>query len=156
MKLVMAADYSGFKLKEAVREFLTAKGYEILDVGQTRADEKAPYLDGLTKLVKEIQEGRYERGMLFCGTGAGMCIVANKYKGVYCVVCESVYTASRCAMINGANVISMGGNVVGPDNACQMAEAWLTHSFLQGFDEDRRRWLGELDVRMKKLEETLF
>lgn len=152
MKIVMASDYSGFPLKETVRKHLAAAGHEISDVGQTKAEDKLSYVDAAAALAREIQAGRFRKGILFCGTGAGVSIVANKFRGVYCVPCESVFTAANCACVNDANVISMGLNVVGPMNACRIAEAWLPLEFCQGFDPDRKAWLAAGLEKLKKLE----
>ncbi|MDR1520795.1 MAG: RpiB/LacA/LacB family sugar-phosphate isomerase [Planctomycetota bacterium] len=155
MKIVIASDYSGFPLKEAVRRHLAAS-HEITDVGQTEPGDKLSYVDATVALAKEIQAGKFSKGILFCGTGAGVSIVANKFKGVYCVPCESVFTAENCAKINDANVISMGFNVVGPANAIRIAEAWLPLEFAQGFDRDRREWLEAGLDKLKKIEAGNF
>jgi ribose 5-phosphate isomerase B len=152
MKIVVASDYSGFPLKEVVRKHLLAAGHELIDVGQTRAEDKVSYVDAASALARRIQAGEFKKGLLFCGTGAGVSVVANKFKGVYCIPCESVFTAVNSACVNDANVISMGQNVVGPMNACKIAEAWLPLEFGDGFDPDRKAWLAAGLDRLKKLE----
>ncbi len=156
MNLIMASDYSGFGLKEAVRKYLEAAGHKITDVGQTAADQKIPYVDAACALAKQLQSGKFDRGFLFCGTGAGVSIVANKFKGVYCIPVESMYTARQTAIINHSNVISMGANVLGPDNACKIADAYLEQSFVKGMPKDRADWLTTLLGKVKDVEaETL-
>ena len=152
MNLIMASDYSGFPLKEAVRKHLEAAGHKITDVGQTAADQKVPYIDAACDLAKQLQTGKFDRGLLFCGTGAGVSILANKFKGVYCIPVESMYTARQTAIINNSNVISMGANVVGPDNACRIAEAYLEQSFVKGMPKERADWLTTLFGRLKDVE----
>lgn len=152
MKLIMASDYSAFNLKEAVRKYLEAAGHSIDDVGQTRAEEQIPYIDAACNLARKIVSGKYDKGLLFCGSGAGVSIVANKFKGVYCVPCESMYTARGAGIINDANVISMGANVIGPDNACRMADLFLEQTFCKGMPADRRAWLTPLLERVKEVE----
>ena len=156
MKLIMASDYSGFLLKEAVRKYLVEKGHQVDDVGQRAPEERVPYVDATVNLVKQFQTGKYDKGILVCGTGAGVSIVANKFKGIYCVACESIYTASRIPVINNANVMSMGINVVGPDNACRMADAFLEQSFCKGFDPDRTQWLTTLYGKVQEVEKQNF
>lgn len=156
MKLIIAGEYSGFLLKEAVRKYLIDKGHQVDDVGQRKPEEKVSYVDSTIRLVKEFQTGKYDRGILICGTGAGVSILANKFKGIYCVACESVYTASRIPMINNANVISFGANVVGPDNACKMVDAFLEQSFCNGFDADRTKWLSTLYDKFLEVEKQNF
>jgi ribose 5-phosphate isomerase B len=152
MKIVVASDYSGFPLKEAVRKHLLAAGHELVDVGQARAEDRVSYVDAASALARRIQAGEFRKGLLFCGTGAGVGVVANKFKGVYCIPCESVFTAVSGACLDDANVISMGQNVVGPMNACKIAEAWLPLEFGDGCDPDRKAWLAAGLGKLKKLE----
>lgn len=152
MKLVISSDYSGFPLKEAIRKHLIASGHEVTDVGPKTADDKLPYVDATCNLVKEFRAGGYTRGVICCGTGAGVSILANKHKGIYCIASESMYTADRCAIINDANVLAMGNNVVGPDNACRMVDAWLANSFVKGIEGERKEWLTSLLEKLKKVE----
>ena len=113
-KIVVGADRSGRPLKDAVVEYLESVGYEVTDVGMVSEEEFKAYFDVAPKVAKAIQDGEFEKGLLFCGTGAGMNIIANKYKGVYAVVSEGSYTARMSSIINSANVLSMGGWVVAP------------------------------------------
>ncbi|MDR1534916.1 MAG: RpiB/LacA/LacB family sugar-phosphate isomerase [Planctomycetota bacterium] len=152
MKIIVASDYSGYLLKEAVRKFLAEAGHEITDVGQTRPEDKISYVDAAAALARQIQAGAFKKGVLFCGTGAGVSLVANKFKGVYCIPCESIFTAVNSACINDANVISLGINVVGPMNACKIVEAWLPLEFCQNFDPDRKAWLVAGLEKFKKIE----
>jgi len=80
-----------------------------------------------------------ERAIVFCGSGGGVSLIANKFKGVYCVLCESVFTAERSQLINNANVLAMGENIVAPNMAKEMAEKWLASNWCEGFAEDRRK-----------------
>jgi ribose 5-phosphate isomerase B len=82
-----------------------------------------------------IQSGKAERGILFCGTGMGVSIVANKFKGVYASVVESEFTGERCKIINNSNIISMGGWVVSAFRAKKIADLWLEASFVKGKKE---------------------
>ncbi len=152
MNLLMASDYSGFALKEAVKKHLEAAGHTITDVGQTAADQRIVYVEAAANLAKKLQTGKFDRGLLFCGTGAGVSIVANKFKGVYCIPVESMYTARQTAIINNSNVISMGGNVLGPDNACKIADAYLEQSFCKGLPKDRADWLAQGLEKVKQVE----
>ena len=113
-RVVIASDPSGFHLKEAVKAHLQKLGYPVTDVGQ------------------------YDRGIVICGTGAGVSLIANKFKGVHCVACESVFTAERCSLINNANVLAMGETVVSAVMGCEMAEKWLANNWCEGFAEERR------------------
>ena len=138
MKIVIACEASSFELKEAVKKRIEAQGYEVLDVGQTSAGQNVLYYEAAQNLAKVIQSGECNRGIVMCGTGAGVSMVANKYKGVYCVACESVFTAEKISLINNANVLAMGARVVSHDMAGEMAEKFLAGNWCEGFAEQRR------------------
>lgn len=138
MKIVIASDVSGFRLKEEVKKYLTEKGYDITDVGQISEEEPMLYFNAASNLAKEIQSGKFDRGIVICGTGAGVSMIVNKFKGVYCVACESVYTAEKTSLINNANVLAMGEKVVSYAMGSEMAERWLEGQWCQGFATERK------------------
>ncbi len=132
-RLVVGADPAGYDLKESVKAYLEEKGYEIVDVGTTSLDEPVDYYNVGAKVGEKISSKEFERGLLFCGTGMGVNIVANKFQGVYCGLCESVTTARLCKIINNCNVLSMGGFLIAPQLAYMMVDAFLEAEFSQGF-----------------------
>mgnify|MGYP000959733734 CR=1 FL=1 len=134
MNIVLAADPFALELKDAVKDHLEKKGYTVLDVGASK-DKEVPYYDGAPAAAKLLQSGKAERGILFCGTGAGMCIVANKFKGVNAVCVESVFSARMARAINDANVITLGAMIVAPWMAKAMVDAWLETRHTEGLDE---------------------
>ena len=134
MNIVVAADPFALDLKDAIKEHLEAKGYTVTDVGATKSNE-LPFYDGAPAAAKMIQEGKAERGILFCGTGAGMCIVANKFKGVNAVVVESVFSARMARAINDSNVLTMGAMMVAPWMAKEMVDVWLETKHTEGLPE---------------------
>lgn len=134
MNIVVAADPFALDLKDAIKEHLEKKGYSVTDVGATKESE-APFYDGATAAAKLIQSGKVARGILFCGTGAGMCIVANKFKGVNAVVVESVFTARMARAINDSNVLTLGAMVVAPWMAKEMVDVWLETKHTEGLPE---------------------
>lgn len=156
MKIVIASDFAGFPLKEALKKHLVSEGHEVEDVGQTCENEKVVYVDAVRNLAKEIQEGNCERGIVCCGTGAGVSIAANKFKGIYCVACESLFTAPKTAVVNNANVLAMGSRICAPDNACEMTDAWLGESFLKGFSPERAEFVGGLFIKLQTMEKENF
>ncbi|MEA4911221.1 MAG: RpiB/LacA/LacB family sugar-phosphate isomerase [Oscillospiraceae bacterium] len=156
MKIVISCEFAGFPLKSAVLEHLKSAGYEVLDVGQKSADEKVLYPQAAAALAKVIQSGECSRGVLICGTGAGVSIVANKFKGVYAVACESIFTARGIPVINDANVLVMGNNVVGPKNACAMVDQFLAASFADGETAERKVFLTGMLNDVKKIEDENF
>jgi ribose 5-phosphate isomerase B len=107
MKIVVAADPFAVGLKDAVVAHLKGKGYEVSDVG-AQAAQAVPYYDGAVAAGKIMQAGGAERAILFCGTGMGMAIVANRFKGVTAAVVESVFAAKMSRAINNANKVLTG------------------------------------------------
>lgn len=156
MKIIIASDFSGYDLKEIVKSHLIEKGHEVVDVGHQNDGIKVVYPDAASKLCTEFLKGGYDRGMVFCGTGAGVSITANKYKGIYCIPCESIFTAAKCPIINNSNVLAMGLNVVGRENACKIADAWLEQSFCKGFTPERAEFIQSLFKKVQKIEEENF
>ena len=95
MKVVIASDFSGFRLKEAVKKHIVALGYDVTDVGAQTEEDGMLYYEASQRLARHMQEHKAERGIVICGTGAGVSMIANKFKGVYAVACESVFTAEK-------------------------------------------------------------
>ena len=139
MKVAIACETSSFQLKEQVKKYIMNLGYEVEDVGQLSEDENVLYFDAAANLARKIQSGACERGIVFCGTGAGASLIANKFRGVYCVACESIFTAEKISLINNANVLAMGARVVSFDMGCEMAERFLAGQWCEGFAEQRRK-----------------
>ena len=138
MKIAIASDFSGFRLKGAVRQYLVEQGFEVADLGQTSADTPVPYFDAAANLARAVGAGECPKGIAICGTGAGVSMIANKHRGVYCVACESLYTAEKIGLINNANVLAMGEKIVSPAMACEMAEAFLRAEWCKDFAPERR------------------
>lgn len=138
MKVAIGSETSGFALKEAVKAHLIGLGHEIMDVGAQSDNDGILYFDSSANVAEKIQKGEAERGIVICGTGAGASLIANKHRGVYCVACESVFTAEKIGLINNANALAMGSRVVSIDMGCEMAEKYLAGSWCEGFAEQRR------------------
>ena len=138
MKVVIASDFSGFRLKEKVKEHLISLGYDIQDVGAQKEEDTTLYYEASGKAAKMIQDHEADRGIVICGTGAGVSMIANKYRGVYAVACESIYTAEKTSLINTANVLAMGEKVVSYAMGAEMAEKWLEGKWCEGFETQRR------------------
>lgn len=156
MKVVIGSDKSGFPLKESIKAHLTELGHEVEDCGTQDLEHVKPFFEAAPILAKKIQSGEFEKGILICGTGAGMCIVANKYKGVSAVVCNDIYDARMCRAINDANVMTMGGWKLAPEVGCEMADVFLSTEFTQGLEEWRQEFLKGAKVKVKNLEEEIY
>ena len=100
MKIAIGSDKSGFSAKEAIKAYLTEAGIEFDDLGTQDLDHVVPYYAVADKVAPLVQQGEYDKAVLICGTGAGMCVVSNKFKGVYAVACEGVYSAKMARAIN--------------------------------------------------------
>ena len=156
MKVVIACEFAGLPLKNAVLAHLKEQGHDVTDVGQKTEEEKVLYPQAASNLAREIQSGKFEKGIMICGTGAGVSIVANKFKGVYAVACESIFTAQGIPIINNANVLVMGNNVVGPKNACAMVDKFLANSFALGESPERKVFLTGMLNDVKRIEDENF
>lgn len=156
MKLIIASDFAGFRLKEAVLDHLKKAGHTVLDAGQKSADQGVSYIEAASGAARAFLGGGYDRAIVVCGSGAGVSVVANKFKGIYCVPCESVFTADKCAAINNANVLALGATVVGPENACRIVDAYLAQRFCGGFEPAREQFITGLFGQVREVEEKNF
>ncbi len=134
--IAIGCDHGAFRLKGVVMEYLKEKGYEVKDFG-IYEDARADYPDIAEKVCKSIVSGECEKGILLCGTGIGISIAANKIKGIRAAVCNEVYCAKMAKCHNNANVITMGGRVVGDDVALEIVSAWLDAEFMGGRHQER-------------------
>ena len=155
MKLAIAAEVCSFELMKVVRQHLIDAGHEVLDLGMT-CDQPHKFYETAAWVAKAIQDGEAKRGVLMCGTGMGVCLVANKFKGVYAGVAESATTARLHWVINRANVLCMGAWIVGPSVARDMLDAWLTAKIGEGFNEERRRVQAEGYAHIQRIEVQNF
>ena len=152
-KVVIACESSSVALKEAVKKRLIDAGYEVGDVGQQVDGEPVLYYEAAENLARAIQSGEYERGIAICGTGAGISMVCNKFRGIYAVACESVFTAEKISLINNANVLCMGARVVSFDMGGEMAEKYLAGNWCEGFAPERKRNNENGYKKLQELEE---
>ncbi len=156
IRVAIASDKAGYPLKTAVVEYLAGRNdVELLDLGQFSPDEAQPYDGQAPKVAHAIQAGEVHRGVLMCGTGQGMAIVANKHKGIYAVVADTVFAGERGRVINNANVLTMGGWITAPVLGVQIVNSWLALEFTETM-EDRAEWLSSAFSRVQQLEEESF
>ena len=156
IRIALASDKSGFPLKSAVVEYLQSRDdIEVIDLGQNSPDESFPYVQQAPKVARAIQNGEADRGVLVCGTGQGMGIVANKFKGIYAVVADSIFAGERGKIINNANVLTMGGWITAPFLGVEIVKSWLAVGFTETM-EDRAEWLAAAVEGVQQLEEEAF
>ena len=156
MKIAIGSDKSGFTAKEAVRAYLTEAGYDFDDLGTVDPEQVHPYYEVADAVAPLVQNGTYDKAILICGTGAGMCVVSNKYKGVYAVACEGTYSAKMARAINNANILCMGGWIVGPEMAVEMARTFLTTDWCQDLEAWRAANMHRFAVQISAIEDKIY
>ena len=149
MKIAIGCDLAGFPLKETVINVVRNLGHEVIDCG-TYSTERADYPDFADKVAKLVADGEAKRGILICGSGVGVCITANKTKGIRACVCHDAYSAQQAVEHDGLNILCLGARIVGPALAQELIERFLQASFLTGTrHEDRLK-------KVKAIEEANF
>lgn len=143
MKIVIGSDHAGYKMKQTVAEHLRGRGFEILDVG-TDSEESVDYPIYGKATGEALMAGKADLGMVFCGTGIGISIAANKVKGVRCALVSSVELAEQAKKHNNANILAIGGRTTDPELAIRMTDAWLDAEFEGGRHARRVGLLDEM------------
>lgn len=155
MKLAIGADISGFELKEAVRAYLEEQQIEYQDFGTLEAEKPVEYYDIAPLVARGIQNGEFDRAILFCGTGMGMAQIANSFKGIRAAVCESIYAAKLCRAINDSNILTMGGFLVAPNTGIEMVKVFLGTNITDGMGSFHD-FLLDAQVKIRALEEQIY
>ena len=155
-KLIIGSDKSGFFLKEAIKKHLEEAGYEVTDGGTLKEEEPKPYYEVASSVASRVSEGEFEKAILVCGTGMGMAIVANKYKGVYAAVCENTYAAEKARAINDANILTLGGWITAEFVGCAIADTFLNTEFTQNLEDWRAANLKKAKVQISQLEDKIY
>ena len=156
MKIAIGSDKSGFPLKEAVKGWLEENGYDFVDLGTLEEDNVIPYYEAAPLVSETVASGEADRGILCCGTGMGMSIVANKRRGVRAACCESVYAAKMCRAVNDANVLCMGGWLIAPWMGIEMARTFLSTDFTQDLEDWRAPNLRRANATIADYESRVF
>lgn len=134
--LALGSDHGGFELKNAIKKYLEDRNLELLDCGVGNGDS-VDYPDFGERVASAVSHGRAARGILICGTGIGMSIVANKFPGVRAALVHDAFTAQMAKEHNNANILVLGGRVMSPETACQLVGIWLDAVF-EGARHQRR------------------
>lgn len=146
MKIAIGSDHAGFKLKETVKEFLKTSGIEVIDFG-THSEESADYPDFAFPVAEAVAKKEFDFGILICGTGIGMSITANKVAGIRAALCNDLFTANCSKEHNDANILCMGGRIVGEGLAKAIVQTWLERKFQGGRHERRVKKIEEYETR---------
>jgi ribose 5-phosphate isomerase B len=131
MKIAIGSDHRGFEAKARIVTILHQLGHDVFDVGP-HGRESADYPDFAFEVGRAVGEGRAERGILICGTGIGMCIAANKVRGVRAAPCHDCVTAEMSRRHNDANVLCLSADLLGEDLIDRMVRIWLETAFEGG------------------------
>ncbi|MFH1223050.1 MAG: ribose 5-phosphate isomerase B [Pseudomonadota bacterium] len=138
MKIAIASDHAGYALKTLVIEHLKTKGLtEVHDFGPEDDKNSVDYPDYAKKVAKEVLSDQDYLGILICGTGIGMCITANKFKGIRAAHVGDPYSSEMARRHNNANIICLGGRVVGAGLAFKIIDAWMDAEYEGGRHEKR-------------------
>lgn len=146
MKIAIGADHAGFELKQEFIKTLKGFGHEVIDFG-TNSLDSVDYPDFAEQVASKVSSKEADRGILICGTGIGMAMTANKFSDVRAAVCNDLYSAKMSRLHNDANVLAIGGRMVGKDLAKEILIMWLSTEY-EGGRHQRR-----LD-KIKRCEET--
>lgn len=144
--IAIASDHGGYDLKQQVIKFLTDNGYAFEDLG-TCDYTSVDYPEYGLKVAEGIVEGKFEKGIIICGTGLGISIAANKVPGIRAALCTDSYMARMSREHNNSNILALGGRVVGVELAMDIVKTWLNTEFLGGRHQNRLDKITEIEKK---------
>lgn len=142
--IALGSDHAAFEFKEAIKAYLTERGYEVKDFGAC-GTERVDYCDFGFRVGEAVAAGECEKGIVCCGTGVGIAISANKVKGIRAVVCSEPYSARLSREHNDTNILALGARVVGIELAKMIVAEWLSAKFEGGRHGDRIRKIADYE-----------
>ena len=148
-KIAIASDHAGLDLKDRIIKFLQEEGQPVSDLG-THNRDSVDYPDYGLQVAQAVSEGKIERGILICGTGIGMSIVANKFPGVRAALCYDPFTAKVSRLHNDANVLVLGERVLEEKTALEIVRLWLATGFDGGRHARRLAKINEIEKKMRR------
>ena len=146
MKIALGSDHAGFNLKKAIREHFDLSKYDYTDFG-TSDSASTDYPKFAYQVARAVVAGEYDCGILICGTGIGMCITANKVKGIRAALAYNARTADLSRRHNNANILCLGGRELSPEQALEIIEIWLKTPFEGGRHQNRVDMISKLTGR---------
>lgn len=149
MKIAIGCDHGGIVLKDAVTSTLEALGAEVVDLG-TNSTDSVDYPTYGLKVAETVASGQCDAGVIMCGTGIGISISANKVPGIRCAVVTNTYMAQLTKNHNNANIISLGGRVISPDEAKDIVTAWYTAEYEGGRHQRRLDMITDIEKKYSK------
>lgn len=142
MKIALGADHGGLGHKDKIKKHLEEKGIVVIDFG-TYNDQSVDYNDYALKVSEAVRSGEVDKGILVCGTGIGMSIMANKVPGIRAALVHDLFTAEATRLHNNTNVLAMGGRVISIDLALQIVDTWINTKF--SYEERHIRRISKID-----------
>ena len=149
MKIAIGCDHAGLELKNTIKELLSGAGMDILDYG-TEDDRSVDYPDFGEKVSSAVSSGGVERGILICGTGIGMSIVANKFPGVRASLCHDPFSAKMSRLHNDSNILVLGGRIIDETAATEIVKTWLETPFEGGRHSIRLEKITKIEEGLVK------
>ncbi len=146
MKIAVASDHAGYELKEGILAYLSERGIQYEDFG-CGAGESVNYVEYGEKATKSVCSGQSDRAILVCGTGLGMAIVANKFKGIRATPCLDEYSTEMSRSHNDSNCLTLGGRILPLDEALNIVRIWLDTEFEGGRHQERLQKIFDLEGR---------
>lgn len=146
MKVAIASDHGGLRIKEELKSLLDELGLDYEDFG-CNCEESVDYPDYALPVAEKVAAGECDRGILICGTGIGMSIAANKVKGIRCALVHDTFSAKATREHNDSNVLAMGERVIGPGLAREIAKVWLETSFEGGRHTRRLDKINDMEQK---------
>ncbi|HIQ61270.1 MAG TPA: ribose 5-phosphate isomerase B [Candidatus Enterenecus faecium] len=131
MKISMGSDHGAFAMKEHLKQYLTEQGHQVVDCG-TYSTDSCDYADFAKAAAQLVASGDCDRGIVMCTTGVGISIAANKVRGIRCALCSEPYSAEMTRRHNDANMLAMGGALIGPNMADRIVDVFLGTEFEGG------------------------
>jgi len=148
--VIIGCDHAAYPLKEKVKAYLTEKSIDFEDVG-TDSERSVDYSEFGVKVASQVSTGRFDRGILLCGTGLGMSMVANKFPHVRAALCNDLFSAIMSRRHNDANILVMGGRLIGEALAREIVNAWLETPFEGGRHQERLKNFESLEGIERRL-----
>ena len=146
-QVVIGCDNAAVGLKETISKFVEQLGYTVEDIGVGSSEDTTYYPLVAKKLCEILQASDFEKqGILICGTGIGMAMSANKFKGIRAAVCHDIYSAERAKLSNNGNVLCMGARVIGPELAKKITQEWLSEEFKDGSSTPKVNAMKEIEA----------
>lgn len=146
MKIAIASDHGGIRIREEIKKLLEELNLEYEDFG-CECETSVDYSDYALPVAQKVANGEFDRGILICGTGIGMSIAANKVKGIRCALVHDVFSAKMTRLHNDSNMLAMGERVIGAGLAREIAQTWLETGFEAGRHATRIGKISEYEAK---------